>query len=511
MKAKIIIQVLVGALFVCLSITGNAIATPSSLSTDMTQLSNGPCGDPGLDACADIGEPVDEAFHSLSGWYTNEIGGPVIPTSGDPTKRFQGLRASNSVTLRVPEANVPYTLYTEVEDGGCDDSWEILVNGQGPIYTYHGTTSFNTQFAHQVEIAASLVSSTSVSITYRNIASDSCGLAAVYFLKLSKSSGSSQCTLNNVPIFFQGSPSTPNGLPNTPPWYNKTYGNYENGDAYNTMGRWGCNTTSNAMIIDYLSIQSNNSFQTDPGTLNDWLRHNHGYNASNGVIYSQITRYSSNNGVPVSVIGIGAPDNQRLDAHLCAGKPAMLKVITSYGTHFVVAVGKTNINGEPTYKINDPIWGQTTLKEHYGGSYQAVYYYDSSANRSSIEVSAHSPIHLLVIDPFGRKAGYDPISGQSWQEIPGSGYLSETIQEPDGGSLPMAKLLFIPQPVDGDYLIQAIGYGNGPYTIQVSSTDVAGSTITTNYSGIAQNGDTEEWPVDYHSGNLLYLPLVSTK
>jgi len=144
----------------------------------------GPCGTPGYDTCADIGDPTDEAFHNLTGWGQNEIGGPIIPPSGDPSKRYQPLRRESSVRLKVPQPNIPYTLYTEVEDGDCDDSWAIYVDGQGPVYTYYARPLINTGLVHQVVIPASFIQDTTVIITFRNLASDSCGLAAVFYVKL---------------------------------------------------------------------------------------------------------------------------------------------------------------------------------------------------------------------------------------------------------------------------------------------------------------------------------------
>ena len=61
--------------------------------------------------------------------------------------------------------------------------------------------------------------------------------------------------LMDVPQFYQGYPSTPASI--TPiesvTWRDYAYGNYLDGDKKNTIGYWGCNTTSNAMIINYFA------------------------------------------------------------------------------------------------------------------------------------------------------------------------------------------------------------------------------------------------------------------
>ncbi len=425
-------------LVVCLLLFSNVVSITASSEVK----SDGPCGGDGFDSCADLGNVNDEGFHNLQGWNINEVGGPVISTSGDISKRFQLLRANNSITLKVPYSGRTYMLYAEVEDGGCDDSWQLYVNGIGPLYTYFATSSFNTQFAHQILVPASYINDTDVEITFRNIAQDNCGLAAVYFVRLSEFDDSTECQLENVPVFYQGRPSTPASLPNEPVWFDDPYGNYFEGDLYNTVGRWGCNTTCNAMITNYFASTLNSNFQTDPGVLNSWLRNNEGYNESHYVIYPKVESYASNNNIPLKLTDILSPNNERLDQHLCSGKPAMLKVLTQYGSHFVVATGKKKTSSGSTYVINDPIWGDTTLQDHYDNSYQTMYLYDLSSNRSSFEVTAHSPVHLLVTDPIGRKTGYDPVQGIVWNEIPDSSYLIESIADPEGNDFKSGKVLF---------------------------------------------------------------------
>jgi hypothetical protein len=266
------------------------------------------------------------------------------------------------------------------------------------------------------------------------------------------------------------------------------------------------------MIINYYAQQSGLPQRTDPGLLNSWLRTNSGYSAEHGVIYGKVSEYAwKQGGIKLTLTGIGSPDNQRLDAHLCSGHPAMLRVTTSYGSHFVVAVGKTVMNGTNTYLLHDPIWGQTTLLERYGGIYQAAYYYqggNSLVNRSMLEVSAHSPVQLLVTDPLGRKTGYDPRSGEIWKEIPNADYLTENINEPDGKRLADSKLLLIPQPIPGSYLVQIIGYSAGPYTVDVIQTDVLGNTKTESFAGSTQTGSVDNGEVNFSPGVVVYLPLM---
>ena len=138
------------------------------------------CPTPAADSCVDFGDSSDEAYHNLIGWGSSELGGTIIPPSKDPSKRRQLLQGDNYVDLFVSQANSPYVLLTEVEDGGCDDSFALYVNGHGPLYTYHAKPEVNAAVSHVISIPASVVTSTTVTINYKNVASDACGLAAVF-------------------------------------------------------------------------------------------------------------------------------------------------------------------------------------------------------------------------------------------------------------------------------------------------------------------------------------------
>jgi hypothetical protein len=153
----------------------------------LTREQRGPCSEDSFDACADVGYPLDEIYHQMSGWGENEIGGPVVPPSNDPSKRYQPLRGQASLVIKVPKAGVPYILHTEVEDGGqtgCDDSWAIYVNDQGPLFTYMAAAPSEAGLAHQIAILADVVVDDEITITYHNLSGDDCGLAAVFNVRL---------------------------------------------------------------------------------------------------------------------------------------------------------------------------------------------------------------------------------------------------------------------------------------------------------------------------------------
>lgn len=138
---------------------------------------------PGADNYVDLGNPDDEQFHDLRGW--GQTSG-ILPkgTGIDRTGRYQTLRSSNSVKLFVSQPGVPYNLTFRGEAGLCDDSFEVYVNNTGPLYIYKNKEASVLKSIHQITIDASLITDTTVEVTFRNIAADSCGRAAIGFVEL---------------------------------------------------------------------------------------------------------------------------------------------------------------------------------------------------------------------------------------------------------------------------------------------------------------------------------------
>lgn len=132
----------------------------------------------------DIGNPSDEAHHALQGWgaISTDSAFPTEP-GADRTARYQLARLSNSVELVVGAPAVPYTLVFRTQDGACDDSFDLYVNGAGPLYRYRHRDSSELFPTHRVSIDASVVTTTTLKVTFMNVATDNCGFAAVYYVR----------------------------------------------------------------------------------------------------------------------------------------------------------------------------------------------------------------------------------------------------------------------------------------------------------------------------------------
>ncbi|HMF56047.1 MAG TPA: hypothetical protein VK619_06785 [Pyrinomonadaceae bacterium] len=137
------------------------------------------------DNYVDLGNPEDEQLHNLQGWDAINPGLLPQPTADDRTSRYQTPRGSSSVELFVPQAGMAYTLVFRTEDGSADDSFDVYVNDQGPVYKYrHGGAVGQGYPLHQVNVEASLITDRTVKVRFKNRAHDDWGRAAVYFVAL---------------------------------------------------------------------------------------------------------------------------------------------------------------------------------------------------------------------------------------------------------------------------------------------------------------------------------------
>jgi hypothetical protein len=181
-----------------------------------------------------------------------------------------------------------------------------------------------------------------------------------------------------------------------------------------------------------------------------------------------------------------------------------------YPGHYVVATGKTTVNGVDTYVINDPIYGETTLEEQWNNNYVTMALFSASeTGQQLIYFVAMSPMEYIVVDPLGRKSGYDPTTGKIWDEIPGAAYLYEGLAPENGGLPKFAKTLSIPDPVDGKYESILYGTGNGSYKFEISNMDWQSTVMEQSFSGNISTGQVVTYTVDYNQViNLSFLPFM---
>lgn len=175
------------ALGVAATSTTTHVDLPSKTQTSSTPLPVQPTSTTYMDcgSYVDLGNAQSESGHDVTGWagtYTNQ---PPSP-SGDTSFRYQPKRSPAHVMLCVAQVHVNYTLTTEVQDFGCDDSFEIFLNTDpNPVFRFAGTRA-NVVRTHYVAIPSSEVSSRDVILGFESTSSD-CGYASVYNVGLAPS------------------------------------------------------------------------------------------------------------------------------------------------------------------------------------------------------------------------------------------------------------------------------------------------------------------------------------
>ena len=80
-----------------------------------------------------------------------------------------------------------------------------------------------------------------------------------------------------------------------------------------------------------------------------------------------------------------------------------------------------------------------------------------------VYLTVHSPINVLVTDTAGKRIGTDPVSGASINDFGAEGFDS-------GAGEP--RVFAIKNPAPGDYKVDVVGTGTGPYTIDISAADL---------------------------------------
>lgn len=86
-------------------------------------------------------------------------------------------------------------------------------------------------------------------------------------------------------------------------------------------------------------------------------------------------------------------------------------------------------------------------------------------------------IKLFITDSLGQKLGKDA-SGIEYNEIPNASYFEDGFDNPFGENPPSPernKLIQILEPINGEYQLQAIGTGEGYYSLESNFYDIQGN------------------------------------
>ena len=132
----------------------------------------------------DLGNPRSESGYRLEGWADLAAANQFVSPSADQSKRFMTRRADNSIFFYPVDLGLSHRLIAEVEDGACDDSFQILV-GDTLLYDFAADPSRTTAInAHEVTVPQELVTAEELRVIFRKVSADSCGSSPVYNVEL---------------------------------------------------------------------------------------------------------------------------------------------------------------------------------------------------------------------------------------------------------------------------------------------------------------------------------------
>jgi hypothetical protein len=97
------------------------------------------------------------------------------------------------------------------------------------------------------------------------------------------------------------------------------------------------------------------------------------------------------------------------------------------------------------------------------------------------------PVNLTVTDPLGRQAGFDPATGGSLQEIPGTLYAAPNSE---------GQFIIVASPEAGKYQVTGAAFADGEYVLSVIRQGPEGFTILESFSGSVTLGDELHFEVD---------------
>lgn len=100
---------------------------------------------------------------------------------------------------------------------------------------------------------------------------------------------------------------------------------------------------------------------------------------------------------------------------------------------------------------------------------------DFAKNRSVINILLYSNNAMLLIDPEGRTTGIDPLSGNSYEEIPYGYYRTTGLRDAvTGDPGPETQELTVTRPVDGEFSIRILCSYEEEYILEIFGYDTAG-------------------------------------
>lgn len=257
-----------------------------------------------------------------------------------------------------------------------------------------------------------------------------------------------------------------------PMWAGDTYDNTDS-----TIRARGCALTALSMALNFAGVAN------DPGSLNQFMIDNGDYSGST-VWWGPTVRDRA--GPPIKFNTVNATNVEELGKLICTtGYPVVVGVNGS--THFVLATGYKD--GE--ILVADPGYvNRTTLSVYNNQFSPRGYVADPPADISELDLAVTNA-YVVLTDSHGRRAGYDPATGQGYTEIPGSAYFLDAIADDVTGAPPdgFTFLLQVAQPEEGMYTAVVLGSELTSYVLSIRGFSKDGSKQPPiEFDGVSNSG-----------------------
>ena len=122
------------------------------------------------------------------------------------------------------------------------------------------------------------------------------------------------------------------------------------------------------------------------------------------------------------------------------------------------------------------------------------------------------PCELILIDPQGRRLGYDPQKKVAYKEIPRASYETMALEDAESGAAgPETKELDIRQPLSGHYELQVIGTGTGTCSLEIRAYDKHSDVTSSDVKVMASRGAIARYKVIYSSDHGFPVQVIPSR
>ena len=238
-----------------------------------------------------------------------------------------------------------------------------------------------------------------------------------------------------------------------------------------TIKSWGCALTSYAMVLKYFGINKlPDGSYLNPGTLNIWLKNNHGYIDGENSGYLNPLAISSLSKQAVEINKITAFDGLEysriistntlpLINELNNNRPAVLEE----PGHYIVATGITT----NSFSIVDPFYTNRTDLTYYSNAFISLNrLIPSKTDLSYLLITANQNVNVQIKDSAGN------ILGNQFLQQP---LVSDDNNKPSGDPL---RMVYVQKPPSGNYQISLTSGSNETIYTNLYSYDIDGNVNT---------------------------------